>query len=52
VADIDAEIGELVLGAHPGRQNGTQLTLAKLIGLGVQDLTATDVALRSLEAAT
>jgi ornithine cyclodeaminase len=50
--DIDAEIGELLLGVHPGRRDGTQITVAKLIGLGVQDLTAADVALRHLEATT
>lgn len=49
-ADIDAEIGELVLGVHPGRRDAAQLTIAKLIGLGVQDLATADVALRQLEA--
>lgn len=47
-ADVDAEVGELVLGRHPGRQSDTQVTIAKLIGLGVQDLAAAEIALRHL----
>jgi ornithine cyclodeaminase/alanine dehydrogenase-like protein (mu-crystallin family) len=46
---IYAELGELVLGSHPGRTDKTQLTVAKLIGLGVQDLASADVALRRLD---
>jgi hypothetical protein len=34
--DIDAELGELVLGSHPGRRDDNELTVAKLIGLSVQ----------------
>lgn len=49
---IHAELGELVLGRHPGRTDKAQLTVAKLIGLGVQDLASADVALRRLEGAT
>jgi ornithine cyclodeaminase/alanine dehydrogenase-like protein (mu-crystallin family) len=47
--NIDAELGELVLGSQPGRQDDHQLTVAKLIGLGVQDLAAAEVAIRQLE---
>lgn len=50
--DIDAELGELVLGSHPGRQDDHELTVAKLIGLGVQDLASAEVALRQLEGTT
>lgn len=49
-ADLDAEIGELVLGRHPGRQNTAQITVAKLIGLGIQDLVAAETALHRLVA--
>ena len=38
--DIHAEVGELIAGARPGRSSGDQVTVAKLIGLGVQDLFA------------
>jgi ornithine cyclodeaminase/alanine dehydrogenase-like protein (mu-crystallin family) len=48
-ADIDAEIGELVLGTQPGRQDDEQITIAKLIGLGIQDLAAAEVALHRLQ---
>ncbi|MGH3208779.1 MAG: ornithine cyclodeaminase family protein [Trebonia sp.] len=50
--DIHAELGELVLGRHPGRTDDTQLTVAKLIGLGVQDLVSAEMALRRLEGST
>jgi ornithine cyclodeaminase/alanine dehydrogenase-like protein (mu-crystallin family) len=50
--DIHAELGELVLGRHPGRTDDTQLTVAKLIGLGVQDLVTAEIALRRLEGST
>jgi ornithine cyclodeaminase/alanine dehydrogenase-like protein (mu-crystallin family) len=51
-ADIDAELGELVLGSHPGRRDDTQLTIAKLIGLGAQDLASAEVAMKQLERTT
>lgn len=51
-ADIDAEIGELVLGTQPGRQDDEQITIAKLIGLGIQDLAAAEVAMHRLGSVT
>jgi ornithine cyclodeaminase/alanine dehydrogenase-like protein (mu-crystallin family) len=49
----DAELGELLLGRHPGRTSASQITVAKLVGLGIQDLAAAETALRLLtEAAT
>ena len=47
-ADLDAEVGDLVLGRHPGRGDAAQITVAKLVGLGVQDLVAAETALRRL----
>lgn len=47
-ADIHGEVGELVVDRRPGRQNASQITVAKLIGLGVQDLAAVEVALPRL----
>ncbi|MFI6323513.1 ornithine cyclodeaminase family protein [Nonomuraea sp. NPDC050556] len=45
---IDAELGELILGRHPGRTHPAQITVAKLIGLGIQDLAAATVAMEAL----
>jgi ornithine cyclodeaminase len=35
---IRAEIGEVLLGKHPGRQDPGEITLYKSLGLGVQDI--------------
>lgn len=48
-ADVDAELGEILLGRHPGRVNPAQITIAKLVGLGIQDLVAAETTLRFLE---
>ena len=37
---ILAELGELLVGAHPGRRDGVELTLFKSLGLAVEDLAA------------
>jgi ornithine cyclodeaminase len=37
---IVAELGELLLGEHPGRRAATELTLFKSLGLAVEDLAA------------
>jgi ornithine cyclodeaminase/alanine dehydrogenase-like protein (mu-crystallin family) len=37
---IRAELGELLVGAHPGRQTDDELTLFKSLGLAVEDLAA------------
>ncbi|NUR84431.1 MAG: ornithine cyclodeaminase family protein [Nonomuraea sp.] len=42
------ELGELLLGRHPGRVAAEQITVAKLIGLGVQDLAAAETVLSRL----
>ncbi|MGW9211569.1 ornithine cyclodeaminase family protein [Embleya sp. NPDC055664] len=44
-ADIHAEIGELLSARHVGRENREQITIAKLIGLGAQDLVAAEITL-------
>ncbi|GAA3227853.1 ornithine cyclodeaminase family protein [Nonomuraea helvata] len=48
-ADGCVEIGDLVLGRHPGRQSPAQITVAKFIGLGVQDLAAAELTMTRLE---
>jgi ornithine cyclodeaminase/alanine dehydrogenase-like protein (mu-crystallin family) len=42
---IKAELGELLVGAHPGRRDETELTLFKSLGLAVEDLAAAEVAI-------
>src|SRR5687767_15128268 len=42
---IVAEIGEVVNGA-PGRQNATEITIFKSLGMAVEDVTAADLAYR------
>ena len=37
---ILAELGELLLGAHPGRQSETEITVFKSLGLAVEDVAA------------
>jgi ornithine cyclodeaminase len=37
---IVAELGELLVGAHPGRRDDAELTLFKSLGLAVEDLAA------------
>jgi ornithine cyclodeaminase len=41
---IRAELGEVVAGAHPGRQSDAELTLFRSLGIGVEDLAAAQVA--------
>ena len=37
---IAAELGEVLVGAHPGRTGADELTVFKSLGLGVEDLAA------------
>ena len=47
---IRAEIGEVLIGAKPGRENDSQLTLFRSLGLAVEDLAAAEyVAQRARE---
>lgn len=41
---IVAEIGELVIGKHPGRESDDEITLFKSLGLSVEDIAAADLA--------
>ena len=40
---IRAELGELLEGVHPGRQNDTELTVFKSLGIAVEDLAAAEL---------
>jgi ornithine cyclodeaminase/alanine dehydrogenase-like protein (mu-crystallin family) len=48
VSDIGGEIGELLAGAKPGRISDRDITVAKFVGIGVQDLAAAEVSLQKL----
>ncbi|MET7304000.1 ornithine cyclodeaminase family protein [Embleya sp. NPDC005575] len=50
-AEVETELGDLVLGSRPGRPAREDITIAKLIGLGAQDLAAAETALHRLRAA-
>jgi ornithine cyclodeaminase len=46
---IAAELGEVLVGAHPGRTSDEELTVFKSLGLAVQDLAAAEHVLRRAE---
>jgi ornithine cyclodeaminase len=46
-ADVDAELGEVLIGAHPGRTTDTELTLFRSLGIGVEDLAAARAAVKT-----
>ena len=48
-AAIDAEIGEIVNGAKPGRENDEQITFFKSVGLAVQDAVTAAAVLKAAE---
>ena len=43
---IRAELGEVLIGAHPGRTDGEELTVFKSLGLAVEDLAAAELIVR------
>ena len=43
---IRAEVGEVLIGAHPGRADDAELTVFKSLGLGVEDLAAAELIVR------
>ncbi len=43
---IRAELGEVLVGAHPGRSADDELTVFKSLGLAVEDLAAADLCVR------
>lgn len=48
-ATIDAEIGEIINGDKPGRQNDEEITFFKSVGLAVQDAVTAAAVLKSAE---
>jgi ornithine cyclodeaminase len=47
---IRAELGDVVVGRHPGRRSDAEITLFKSLGLAVEDLAAVAVVLRRARA--
>jgi ornithine cyclodeaminase len=47
---IRAELGEILLGAAPGRTSDDEITLFKSLGIGVEDLAAGELVLQRAEA--
>ena len=43
---IAAELGEVLVGSHPGRTSPDELTVFKSLGLGVEDLAAAELVVR------
>jgi ornithine cyclodeaminase/alanine dehydrogenase-like protein (mu-crystallin family) len=43
---IAAELGEVLVGSHPGRTSPSELTVFKSLGLGVEDLAAAELVVR------
>ena len=43
---IRAELGEVLIGAHPGRASSDELTVFKSLGLAVEDLAAAELIVR------
>ena len=43
---IRAEVGEVLIGVHPGRADEDELTVFKSLGLGVEDLAAAELIVR------
>jgi ornithine cyclodeaminase len=46
-ADVAAELGAVLIGAHRGRTNDTELTLFRSLGLAVEDLAAARAAVQT-----
>ena len=43
---IKAELGEVLAGMHPGRENGDELTVFESLGIAVEDLASAELVLR------
>ncbi len=43
---IQAELGDVLVGAHPGRTSPDELTLFKSLGIAIEDLAAADHVVR------
>jgi ornithine cyclodeaminase/alanine dehydrogenase-like protein (mu-crystallin family) len=48
IEDVHGELGEVLTGTVAGRRSSQEITIAKFVGIGVQDLAASEVALEKL----
>ncbi|RLB10673.1 MAG: ornithine cyclodeaminase family protein, partial [Deltaproteobacteria bacterium] len=48
-AHIDAELGEVITGKRPGRQDQEEITFFKSVGLAAQDAAAAGAVLKKAE---
>jgi len=48
VDEVSGELGEVLAGRRAGRVSGLDITIAKFVGLGAQDLVAAEVSLNRL----
>lgn len=48
IADVAGELGDVLDGTRPGRLSERDITIAKLVGIGAQDLVAAERALALL----
>lgn len=48
---IDAELGEVVAGTHPGRTSPAEITLFKSLGVAVEDVVSADLVYRAAQKA-
>ena len=46
--DVHGELSEVLAGTVAGRRSSQEITIAKFVGIGVQDLAASEVALEKL----
>jgi ornithine cyclodeaminase/alanine dehydrogenase-like protein (mu-crystallin family) len=51
IDDIHGELGEVLAGSVLGRRSAEEITIAKLVGIGVQDLAAAEVSIDKLQQA-
>jgi ornithine cyclodeaminase len=51
IEDIHGELGEVLAGCVPGRRSSEEITIAKFVGIGVQDLAAAEVSIDKLKQA-
>jgi ornithine cyclodeaminase/alanine dehydrogenase-like protein (mu-crystallin family) len=51
VEDIHGELGEVLAGTVRGRSSNEEITMAKFVGIGVQDLAAAEVSIDKLKQA-
>jgi ornithine cyclodeaminase/alanine dehydrogenase-like protein (mu-crystallin family) len=49
--DIHGELGEVLAGTVPGRRSSKEITIAKFVGIGVEDLAAAEVSIDKLKQA-